>query len=320
MRTGVVLAVLMGLAAVPSVNAQQPSARAWTDSSSFLVGDPITVRVEIAHHGTLRFAPLVGDTLGAFHILARTPVRSSSTTTATAEFTVAVYDSGTVILPPLRFAYTEPPDSTQRIVATNPLILTIRLVDVDTTKDIKDIKPPLSIPVTVAEISLIIGTLVGLTLLIYAFMQLRKRKRQPEEQYQPPPKPAHVIALEELALLKMKRLWQQGLIKLYYTEVSEIVRRYFENRFGFLSLEKTTDETLQDLQYFAAAHPVLPQAETLLRRADLVKFAKYQPTIAENEETLALAFEIVDRTRVIERPAPEAHAIEQGEASEVVHV
>lgn len=320
MRTGVVLGIVIGLVAVPSLKAQQPSARAWVDSTSFLVGDPITVRVEIAHQGTLRFTPLVGDTLGAFHILSRTPVRSSSSTTATAEFTVAVYDSGTAILPPLRFAYTVPPDSTQHIVATDPLIMTIRLVDVDTTKDIKDIKPPLSIPITIAEISLILGTLVGLALLIFFVIQMRKRKRQPEERYLPPPKPAHVIALEELAALREKRLWQQGLIKAYYTEVSEIVRRYFENRFGFLSLEKTTDETLQDLQRFAVAQSVLPQTEVLLRRADLVKFAKYQPTIAENEAMLELAFDIVERTRVLERPAYDAHTTPQEDAKEAVHV
>jgi hypothetical protein len=321
MRTGVVLGMLVGLLVARPLRAQEPSARAWSDSTSFVIGDPITVHVEITHRGALRFTPLVGDTAGVFHILSRTPVRSSSATTASADFIVAAYDSGTAILPPLQFAYTVPPDSAQHIVATNPLVFTIRLVDVDTTKDIKDIKPPLSIPWTVAEISLIIGTLVGAALLVYSFLQYRKRKkrRQPEERYVPPPKPAHVIAFEQLALLKEKRLWQQGLIKPFYTEVSEIVRRYFENRFGFLSLEKTTDETLHDLQRFSVAHSVLPQTETLLRRADLVKFAKYQPTIAENEEMLALAFDIVERTKVVERPQPAAESVAP-ESSEVVHV
>ncbi|HXF99447.1 MAG TPA: hypothetical protein VNL69_01620, partial [Bacteroidota bacterium] len=99
----------------------------------------------------------------------------------------------------------------------------------------------------------------------------------------------------------------QGLIKPYYSEVSEIVRRYFENRFGFLSLEQTTDETLHNLRRFPVAQPVVPLVETLLRRADLVKFAKYQPGVAEHEETLALAFEVVERTKVVESPAAEQH-------------
>ncbi|MEK7249163.1 MAG: hypothetical protein AAB209_01950 [Bacteroidota bacterium] len=103
-------------------------------------------------------------------------------------------------------------------------------------------------------------------------------------------------------MLKEKRLWQQGLIKPYYTEVTEIIRRYFENRFGFMSLEKTTDETMGDLRRFSVAHSILEQTESILRRADLVKFAKYQPLIPEHEEMLTIAFDIVDRTKVVEMP------------------
>lgn len=314
---GAVFCLLIGL--IHSANTQEVSARAWADSTTFLVGEAITVHVSLTHSRPLELSSLVGDTLGAFHILSRSSIEKEKTGSTTS-FTVATYDSGTAILPPLQFSYTVPPDTARRVVATNPLIFTIRLVDVDTTQDIKDIKPPLSIPVTLAEISLILGAIVGAGLLVYAFVQYRKRRKVGaiDEEHLPPPRPAHVVALEELALLKEKRLWQQGLIKPYYTEVSEIVRRYFENRFGFLSLEQTTDETLGNLRRFSVAQPVLPQVETLLRRADLVKFAKYQPTIPEHEETLSFAFEIVDATKVIERPV----GIEEKEkeAREAVHV
>lgn len=312
MRSRVALVLISFWCAVQA-RAQEPSARAWADSTTCVIGDPITVHVEITHQGKLHVTPLVGDTLGAFHILSRSAVENTSSTSSTATFTVAVFDSGTAILPPLQFAYTTPNDSTPKIVATNPLIFSVALVAVDTSKDIKDIKPPLAIPLTVAEISLIVGTIVGVGLLVYALYLYRKRKREqkPEEVYVPPPKAAHILALEELALLKEKRLWQQGLIKPYYSEVTEIVRRYFEHRFGFKALEETTDETMDDLRRFPVAHPVLEQTDRILRRADLVKFAKYQPTIPEHEETLAAAFEIVDRTKVVERPVEEGKEVEE---------
>lgn len=316
MLNAVVLAtVLFGTGIVC---AQQPAARAWADSSTFFVGDPITVHVEISHPPALSFSPLIGDTIGVFHVLTRAPMRSLSGATTTS-ITVAVYDSGTAILPPLAFAYTA--DTVQHVVSTNPLVFTIRLVPVDTTKEFKDIKPPLAISLTVAEVSLIIGAVVGGVLLVYGFVQYRKRKKVPaaDELYAPPPKPPHVEAFERLALLKEKRLWQQGLIKAYYTEVSEILRRYFEQRFGFSTLEHTTDETLHDLRRFAAAHPVFSHTETLLRRADLVKFAKYQPSVSENEEMLTLAFEIVDKSKVVELPQADDQQTRQQEVSEVVH-
>lgn len=282
--------------------AQTLAVKAWADSTAFVVGDAIRVHVEVSHPEKTRVTALVGDTLGAFHILSRDSVEEQSATSSVTSIVVATYDSGTAILPPLEFAYFTANDSTPKRVSSNPLIFSIRLVEVDTTAAIKDIKPVLSIPLTIAEWSLIVGTIVGAVLLVRGIIAYRKRKQaeKPEEEYVPPPKAAHIVALEELALLKEKRLWQQGLIKPYYSEVTEIVRRYFEHRFGFQALEKTTDETMDDLRRYAIAHPVLEQTDRILRRADLVKFAKHQASIPEHEETLAVAYEIIDKTKVVE--------------------
>ncbi len=282
--------------------AQGATAKAWADSTSFVIGDAITVHVELQHPEKANLSMLAGDTLGAFSILARSPFDETSATSSATSLTVAAYDSGTAILPPLQFAYFVPNESTPKTIATNPLIFSIRLVEVDTSEAIKDIKPVLSIPLTVAEWSLIFGAIVGAALLVYSIIQYRKRKRaeKSEEKYVPPPKAAHILALEELALLKEKRLWQQGLVKPYYSEATEIVRRYFEHRYGFMALEKTTDETMDDLRRFSNAHPVLEQTDRILRRADLVKFAKHQASIPEHEEMMTTAFEIVDKTKVVE--------------------
>ncbi len=301
-RCGVFFWIVAAVCFAPRLLAQTPTARAWADSTEFLVGDAITVHVEITHDGKLNFSPLVGDTLGVFHILSRDPVKKSSVTTSSATFIVSAYDSGTAILPPLQFAYKIPPDSAFQTVATDPLIFRIHLVEVDTSKEIKDIKPVLSVSLTVAEISLILGTAVALAWLGYSIYIYRKRKkeRKPVEKYVAPPKPAHVLALEELAQLKEKRLWQQALIKPYYSEVTEILRRYFENRYAFMALEKTTDETLDDLRRFAGAHSVLDETAKILRRADLVKFAKYEPAIPEHEEMMTVAFDIIEKTKLRE--------------------
>lgn len=305
MMNHVVIWIFAAVCVAPRLLAQTPTARAWADSTEFLIGDPITVHVEITHDGKLNFSPLVGDTLGVFHVLSRDPVKKSSGPTSSTTFTVAVYDSGTVVLPPLQFAYKLPPDSALRTVATDPLVFRIHLVEVDTSKEIKDIKPVLSVPLTVAEISLIIGTVAALVWLSYSIYIYRKRKKteKPEEIYIPPPKPAHVLALEQLAQLKEKRLWQQGLIKPYYSEATEIIRRYFENRFGFMALEKTTDEIMDDLRRHPSAQSIFEQTGRILRRADLVKFAKYEPSIPEHEEMLTVAFDIIEKTKLREAPS-----------------
>ena len=137
----------------------------------------------------------------------------------------------------------------------------------------------------------------------YRFWKKRQKKATGEV-YVPPPRPAHIIALEELAALKEKKLWQKGLIKQYYSEVSEIVRRYVENRYRLMALEQTTDEIMYGLIRLQIKGSVCSKIETMLQLSDLVKFAKYQPGISEHEEILTMAFDIVEATKAVEVKQP----------------
>jgi hypothetical protein len=133
------------------------------------------------------------------------------------------------------------------------------------------------------------------TLLVYLLYRLRRRPGEKEEVVSPS-RPAHVIALEQLGTLKGKKLWQHGHIKQYYSEVTEILRRYFENRFRVMALEETTEEILTGLREISLRPEIIRKAETILTRADLVKFAKSLPAVSEHEETLAAAYAIVETT------------------------
>ncbi len=90
------------------------------------------------------------------------------------------------------------------------------------------------------------------------------------------------------------------MIKQYYSEVTEIVRRYIENRFKVMALEQTTDEIMFGLRRLNVKPVACGKVETLLQLADLVKFAKYQPGISEHEGMLTLATDIVESTRLRE--------------------
>jgi hypothetical protein len=283
---------------------QAVNARAWVDSTKYLIGDWITVHIEVSHPKGLSFQSIIGDTVNGFHVLERPAFQRPADTVTTARLVVAKYDSGRAILPGIPLSYSSPGDPAPHAITTNPLLLTISTVSVDTTKDIKDVKPPLWISLTLAQIATYVGIVLALAALAYFGYRYWKRKQMKKagQVYVPPLRPAHIIALEELAILKEKKLWQQGLIKQYYTEVTEILRRYFENRYTFMALEQTTDEIMLDLRRRVQATDILMETETLLRRADLVKFAKYQPGVPEHEEMLTGAFAIVDKTKVVERP------------------
>ncbi len=299
------------------VRSQSVDARAWVDSTSYLIGDPITVHVDVSYRKAASFKMFVGDTVDGFHVLDRQPFQQIADTLASARLVIAKYDSGRAIFPGVPILYSVPGDTAPHTATTNPLLLTISTVPVDTTKEIKDVKPPLSISLTLAEIAIYLGIILLLSAvgyLVYRYWKKRQAKKTGYV-YVPPPRPAHMMALEDLAILKEKKLWQQGLIKEYYTEGTEIIRRYFGRRYGFMALEQTTDEIMGDLGKYVRTPDVLSQTEGLLRRADLVKFAKYRPGIPEHEKLMSDALEIVDKTTPTTRPV----ATDMTEA-EPVHV
>jgi hypothetical protein len=116
------------------------------------------------------------------------------------------------------------------------------------------------------------------------------------------PDPAHIIAFHELEKLRDEKLWQKGEIKLYYTRLTEILRRYLENRFRVFSLELTTSETLEALVKTGfkkdGSYNLL---KSVLKDADLVKFAKYTPEPAEHESIFQDSWNFVLATK--EEPA-----------------
>jgi hypothetical protein len=164
---GILGMLLMLWCAAPQAGAQVVVARATTDSTNFLVGDAIRVHVLLLHPKGMTFQPLVADTLGSFFVIERQPFRPQSDTQTATEYVVAKYDSGEAFLPPLVFLYSVPGDTVSRRVETNPVRLTVHTVPVDTSKEIRDLKPPLSIPISLAEVLLILGIVFLVALLAY---------------------------------------------------------------------------------------------------------------------------------------------------------
>lgn len=288
-------------------------ATASVDSTDYLIGDWIDVEVTIEHPPGASITPVTGDTLGPFLVLGKEPVRSLSSKRSAVDFRVAVYDTGRITVPPIGFLCTIEGDTATYTLSTAPLDLVIHPVSVDTTADIKDIKPPVSLAMTWREMVLPILVLLAFALLgwvIYRFV--RHRRKEVREITEPvDTRPPHLVALERLRIIEEKKLWQRGLLKPYYTEVTEVVRGYLEGRFGVPALEMTTGEILRRLRSIDIPDPVKEEIERMLGRADLVKFAKYVALPEENTETMSRAYAVVETTKEI---------LEDGEIESKNHV
>jgi hypothetical protein len=147
----------------------------------------------------------------------------------------------------------------------------------------------------------------ALLLAAIAFLVARRlmKARQSERSVAPPPpppRPAHVVALERLEALRKSSHLEARAFKPFLAELSEIIREYLGARYAFDSLDLTVDELMLELGRKRTPGLDAKRLKSELDAADLVKFAKFTPELAEATGALAFAFELVDRTKPAETP------------------
>jgi len=134
--------------------------------------------------------------------------------------------------------------------------------------------------------------------LLYLYSRT-KNKEQQIVYVAPPKEAAHVIALRKLEALATQQDWKKGKVKTYQSELTYTIREYLENRYEIKALESTTGEISRALAQnnFDASHE--KDLIEILQIADLVKFAKAQPTEDINEVFLEKAKSFVQDTKAI---------------------
>ena len=182
---------------------------------------------------------------------------------------------------------------------------------------------PYDAPVTLKEvIPFILGIiLIGAILFFILYAIKRKKNHQPLFSLPKRPKdPPHIIALRELNRIKDEQLWQKGKTKQFYSDVTETLRKYIEDRFQIPAMEQTSDETINSFtsNKNLLKEKSLKNLSQILRLADLVKFAKYQPLPDDDNMTLVNAYFFVNDTKIEEKKSenPEQQD-EEGEDVEI---
>lgn len=164
----------------------------------------------------------------------------------------------------------------------------------------KDFLGLLWIPLIILLLLAIVGTII--------YLIIRKNKKG--YFFNPPPVlPAHVRAMKSLDKIKTEKLWQQERHKEFYTQLTDVLRRYIHERYGVNSLEMTSGEILNIIRTKAEEDSVYENLKQVLTVADLVKFAKHKPFIDENDLSMMNAYFFVNQTKEDE-PLPEKSAEE----------
>ena len=175
--------------------------------------------------------------------------------------------------------------------AANQLALKVLTVDVDTTnyeqyfgpKDVQDNPFDWELDDWALPFWLSVLLLVLLAVLYYLYIRLRDNK----------PVIAHI------RIVKRKMVTSED-PKEYYTRLTDTLRKYIEERYGFNAMEMTSSEIIDQLMKNADQES-LAELRQLFLTADLVKFAKYSTLINENDANLVSAVDFINKTK-IEQP------------------
>ncbi len=137
------------------------------------------------------------------------------------------------------------------------------------------------------------------SLALYIAMRLKANKPVVKSvrlvRYQPP----HQKALKGIDKLKTDNSAQSDNQKDYYTKLTDILRRYIAERFGFDAMEMTSSEIIANLR--AQGNGAIDEVVNLFRTADLVKFARHSVLANENDANLLNALSFINDTKTEEK-------------------
>ncbi|WKZ68708.1 MAG: hypothetical protein QY331_12180 [Melioribacteraceae bacterium] len=281
--------------------AQDFRARVEVDSSVYLVGDYINVKYRIEYQDGINYSmPSIQDSLTDLTFIKELPVKNYDKDDILIDeytYVFSAYDSAGIVIPSIKFIYADK-NGNAYVSYSNEAALEVRTIEVDMQGDIQDVKSPLRIPLDWWSILIYLLILLAVAVLVYFIYQKFIKKKEINVLQKPiviiPP---HEIALKALRNLEDQKLWQQGKIKEYHSELTNIIRRYFEGRFNFLAMEMPSSEVLLNLKKIETNSSFFESAQSFFNNADLVKFAKFEPMPSINEQMMDEAYKIVDTTK-----------------------
>jgi hypothetical protein len=301
------LALSAAAASAPDGGSVPPRISPVVSAEKVRLGEPFTYKVSVVHSPDERWELRPVADLGAFGLRSSGRQRSDGQELSTTTFRLemALFELGEHTLPTLVFdvvgggaartasvsgAAVEGLSSLPKDAATNGAAL-------------MDIKPNADVPVRSYRL---LWLLLGLAALVVAALGVRRylanrRARLPP----PPPRPLRERTREALEALRAEALLTRGLVREYHFRLSDIVRGYLGERFGFEALECTSGELLSQVERLDPPGVEARALQRFVDQCDVAKFARAELSLAACDWALGYAFALVDATTpVAAAPVP----------------
>ena len=283
----------------------QVEALVTTDKFEYQIGDYITIQLTAKSNKSIEYNWPQPENIAPYSLISANPIDTlvqNGNTIISQKIIYSIYDAGKYYFPQVSIPYKNTDNGEASLIKTDSLPFNVLSPQIDTTAAVKPIFDIVDVKNRSQWWWFVIIPVV-LILLIYFIV--RKLKQKPAPKVAPLPIPELVKinfgdkALQALQELESKNLPQQQQIKLYYSELTDILRLYMEQHFGFNAMESTSDEILEQMNSEEQTKTHVADIQTLLQLSDMVKFAKSKPTDNDHNKVMVIAKQFVSSTKQI---------------------
>lgn len=324
MKQGIVTVAALLALSVAGAQSRVPDVRAQLVPDSVAVGGQTILAIDVERDlmQVVNFPALPPtDEQTGIEVIEEYPVdtlqREGRRLKLRKRYRLAAFEEGLIGMGRPRVLYIDK-NIVDTLAAQDSLLLRVTTYEIDSTAMPYGVKPQRTLPFRLGEISGYAGwSLLALALLaavVWAVLwALRRHGRSIGSLFKPaPPVPPHVRAIRDLEELHNRKLWQNNRHKLYYSSLTDILRTYIAGRWGVGAMEMTSDEIIRALREVEMPDKSRMEMTSVLRDADLVKFAKAVPEAEQNEGDYLKCYYFVEETKEQEAAAP------GGEESEIL--
>lgn len=255
------------------------------DSTAIKIGEQITYKIQVEVDTTSLVVFPEGQTFQPLEMIESYKIDTTKLNdkyNLIKRYGLTQFDSGVYTIPRQKIVIGS------QTIFTDSIKVEVNTIAVDTTKQpLYNIKPIIEVNKSPSKwwIYVLIAILIlgAIGFLLYWFIWREKPLTEEEKVALLPPYERAKLALQELD--KTSYLDNEE-IKEYYSELTGIIRKYLDEKVYNHALESTTDELINRLLLLKEGNQIdlskkdIANIDSILRRADLVKFAKSKPDIA----------------------------------------
>lgn len=270
----------------------QVSVRSNINKDAILIGEPISLVVEAYVPIGAEVTWFATDSIPHFEISTKELVDTAQNIDnkkLSQTFGITSFDSGKQYIPPFEIIVNG------QSYFTDSVLINVSYAPFDPKADYRDIKDIIDVRNYFVDYLHWIISLAAVVSLLVSVLLFRKRakKEKGQQKEDVPALSPYEEAMRALQKLAERNI-SNGEVKIFYSDMNDILRKYISRKFEVTTFERTNEELIIEISKIGIPRDTFTSLVQSLRVSDFVKFAKYQPSADDNRDNLKIVTSSID--------------------------